>query len=135
MTDFHALKFRLEKAIVEAQQASDAVNAVLTAGGYVPPGAVGVTRAALRELLRSHKDGLSIPEILSLLNLKNGQVRPALRRMPEAYIDHWRPYHKARGYRFLSIWCYCETPQEDCPKPLSSPTTVLPSKPPRRLYD
>ena len=122
MTDLYALQRRLEIAISEAQQAADAVNAALHGSGYVAPGTPNATRAVSRDLLRNHPDGFSVPEIVRRSGVKEGSAHAALPKMPDAYIDRWERSLVQRGKPFIAVWCYTETPQENCPKPTKKPS-------------
>lgn len=119
MTELYELQKRLEMAITEAQQAADAVNAALQGAGHIAPGTYGATRSVIRDLLRNKPDGMTAPELCKRTGYRDNQIRTALQRMPETYVDRWELAIRRSGYPYVAVWCLSDTPQPDCPKPPS----------------
>lgn len=69
---------------------------------------------ALRNLLRG-TDGATASDAGARLGLDPSTAHKALRNMPDAYIDRWRPAISGRK-KFVAIWCVVDVP-EDCPMP------------------
>ena len=71
---------------------------------------------AIRELLRSHPDGLTAEQIQRSLGISKPEtVRRCLDAMPDTYIDRWTKTRNCRG-QFLAIWCLVDVPA-NCPYP------------------
>ena len=73
----------------------------------------GKNQNVIRELLLRHSDGLTTPQIQSLIGKSRNFVHMALRAMPDAYIDRWERTDKGQ---WAAVWCVIEKP-EDCPRP------------------
>ena len=67
----------------------------------------------IRQLLRSHPDGLDVGTLANQLDREPGNIRTRLKEMPDTYIDRWV---RNGGNPPLAIWCVV-VPPEDCPKP------------------
>ena len=67
----------------------------------------------IRDYLRSFEDGCTINELSDGLGINLETVRGQLLRMPDSYIDRWRP--APRG-QYAAVWCVV-VPPEDCPRP------------------
>jgi hypothetical protein len=75
----------------------------------------GKNQNVIRELLLRHSDGLTTPQIQSLIGKSRNFVHMALRAMPDAYIDRWTISEANRG-QFEAVWCVV-IPPENCPHP------------------
>jgi len=79
------------------------------------------TREAIADLLRTEPDGLTAVEIAARLRLTDGQVRTSTRRCLEIYVDRWQTRSTQTGPYVVAVYCYTDTPQEDCPRPKIKP--------------
>ena len=68
----------------------------------------------VRQLLREHSDGLTMPEIMQMTSASDKGLRTALKNMPDTYIDRWIKSGKNGSY--FPVWCVV-VPPADCPKP------------------
>lgn len=68
----------------------------------------------LRRLLRENPDGLSTTELAKRLSRDNNNVRNALTRMPDVYIDRWDATPGQKTY--VAVWC-AVVPPPNCPHP------------------
>ncbi len=70
----------------------------------------------IRKLLHESEDGLTADQIAVLLQAPSRHsIGPALRAMPDAYIDRWTGPVKGQ---YTAVWFAAVIP-EDCPKPQS----------------
>lgn len=75
------------------------------------------TANAVRRVLRQYPDGLTVPQLRTLLPYpwaKPTNIHGVLRRMPDAYIDRWAPSNAAGG--MSPVFVAVDVP-EDAPKP------------------
>lgn len=89
------------------------------------------TKSRLAQTLRATPDGLPAKKIAGLLDMTDGQVRTALHRMQEAYIDRWQDSEERLGPRLVAIYCYTDEPMEDCPRPTRKPRGRILKRAPR----
>ena len=68
----------------------------------------------VRRVLRDNPDGLTVAQIVALVDAPDDTVNRLLRRMPDAYIDRWQ----RRGVKnyMSAVWCVV-VPPENCPRP------------------
>lgn len=70
-------------------------------------------RAEIRQLLRSHEDGLTVKQIAELISVEPSNATAMVQKMPDAYIDRWV---KPRRGPFTAVWCVVDVPAH-CPRP------------------
>lgn len=68
----------------------------------------------IRALLRENPDGLTTTELAARMGRSGNNIRNALQRMPDVYIDRW-VFPTGRG-RCAAVWC-AVVPPPNCPKP------------------
>lgn len=68
---------------------------------------------AIRAILRSEADGLTLQDIAEMLTINIRVARHALQRMPDAYIDRWV---RTDAGPYAAVWCVV-VPPPNCPKP------------------
>ena len=69
---------------------------------------------AVRRLLRTKPDGLTVNDLSEILCVPCTGLRRTLKAMPDAYIDRFVPLPEVGQY--AAVWCAVEVP-EDCPHP------------------
>jgi predicted transcriptional regulator len=74
------------------------------------------THEKIRQTLREFKDGLSVKEISDETGMPKSNLRKALKRMPDTYIDRWYEATGVGKGKYGSVWCIV-VPPEDCPRP------------------
>jgi transposase len=65
----------------------------------------------IRALLRQHRDGLSIPEMVEHLGVRNQLIYQSIHRMKDAWIERWECGHIGRP---RAVW---RTVPPNCPPP------------------
>lgn len=73
------------------------------------------TEKQVRDLLRANPDGLTIKEIVRVVNRNDDNMRKVLSNMPDVYIDRWVERPRSA---LAAVWCVV-VPPENCPKPNS----------------
>lgn len=73
--------------------------------------------AAIRAMLHANPDGIRAREIQDALPgiSRATTIMRTLHRMPDVYIDRWKPGQGKRG-QFEAVWCIVVTPG-NCPYP------------------
>lgn len=84
---------------------------------------------AVRDLLKTYPDGLSVTEIAGFLNITNDGARKSLRHMPDAYIARWE---LAANLRYMSVWCVVVPPANAVNPETLRPSRVRPRSAPAR---
>lgn len=78
--------------------------------------ALNLRRQALRDALRAHPEGLTIPTLAVFVPRVDDRVLyHDLTVMPDTYIDRWIK-NPGRGAHYLAVWC-AVVPPPDCPHP------------------
>jgi hypothetical protein len=72
------------------------------------------TTDTVRAALRAAEDGMTLNEIAEKVGLPYRAVHRAVPKMPDAYIDRWRPPNGA--YPHQAVWCVV-IPPPNCPHP------------------
>lgn len=68
---------------------------------------------AIRALLRTEPDGLTLVEISGRIAVPVEIIRNCMARMPDAYIDRWQTTEKGP---YAAVWCVV-VPPPNCPHP------------------
>lgn len=79
--------------------------------------ACATLREALREILRQHPDGLTVPQLAKLTGRLEGNVYTLLQKKPEFWIDRWERSGGRGAPR--AVWM---APPADCPRLDPKPT-------------
>jgi hypothetical protein len=66
----------------------------------------------IRAALHAHPDGLTPGQLVHATSLRRDSIYPALKDMPDTYIDRW----DTSGKQIAAVWV-AVVPPEDCPKP------------------
>ena len=81
---------------------------------------------AIRDILRNSPEGISTGELAKRLGgCCTNNLRTAIRKMPDAYIDRWEG--PIRG-QYEAVWCVV-VPPDDCPHPTREVVAVRPGRP------
>lgn len=78
--------------------------------------AMNLRRQALREALRAHPEGLTIPTLMNFVpRVDDRVIYHDLTVMPDTYIDRWIRSPR-QGGKYLAVWC-AVVPPPNCPHP------------------
>lgn len=79
---------------------------------------------AVRKILRSNPDGLTVQQIEEHLYFDAADVRRCLSAMPDVYVDRWI---KGKHGQYIKVWC-CVVVPENCPHPTDRVFKYVPPK-------
>lgn len=69
----------------------------------------------VRELLRTHSDGLTMVEVIQITGLTYSCAYKAVERLRWTYVDRWTP--DLRTCKWAPVFCMAGRPEADAPKP------------------
>lgn len=75
------------------------------------------TKDQIRALLIEHPDGLTVPQLMTMLQKADKPLRFAIRSMEDVYIDRWV---RGRAGPYSAVWVRVNIP-EDAPRPDGKP--------------
>ena len=76
------------------------------------------TMTALCDLLKQHPDGLTVQEMVKLLNSQKSVLCPVLENNPLFYVDRWTPTKTRYTTSISRVWMVVEFDNPgNCPPP------------------
>ena len=80
----------------------------------------------VHDLLARHPDGLTVPDMAEILQIRATNINNVVRRSERIYIDRWeaRSYNEGRNCSWLAVHCLAVAPS-DAPKPEMRPSEYL----------
>lgn len=80
----------------------------------------------VHDLLARHPDGLTVPDMAEILQIRATSINNVVRRSHHIYIDRWeaRQYQDGATAAWLAVHCLAVVPS-DAPKPEMRPSKYL----------
>lgn len=80
----------------------------------------------VHDLLARHPDGLTVPDMAEILQIRATNINNIVRRSERIYVDRWeaRQYQDGATAAWLAVHCLAVAPS-DAPKPEMRPSEYL----------